>query len=460
MKTNFTQDMTEGSPTKLILKFSLPMLCGNIIQQLYYVVDSAVVGRFISKDALAAVGATNALIFLIIGLSFGLSIGISIVVSQYFGAKEYDNVRKGFASAIYIIITVSVIMGVVGFSSSRFLLNVLHTPQGIMDQANLYMRIAYAGILGISCFNGMSAILRAMGDSITPLIFLAISSVLNIGLDFLFVLGFHWGIGGAGLATVISQHVSAIGCIIYGLMKVKILRLSREDLKPDPVIMKKCIRLGLPVALQNSFVSVSLMAIQTVINSFNEVVIAACTASSRIEQLVLQPGMSVGAAVAAFTGQNMGAGNIDRVKKGLRAGSIIVVAFSLLMLPVIYFGGEYVMMLFSKKDDIEVTRIGMEGTRITCFFYSFVGMIFVTRNFLSGTGDVHVPMIMGFVEVVCRILFSNILAYFLGFHGIFLATGLNWLVTSMVGIFRTKSGKWVRNSLVNKAELKPADCKS
>jgi len=449
MARAITRDLTSGSPIKLILKFSFPMLIGNLFQQFYNMVDSIVVGRYVDSNALAAVGATGSLIFLIFGLTFGLSAGISIVISQYFGAKDYDNVRKGFATATYIVVGASIIMGIVGFNSSRWLLELLNTNDIIIGQSEIYMKISYAGILGIACYNGMAAVLRALGDSTTPLIFLIIASILNVVLDLLFVIAFHWGVAGVAIATIISQFVSAIGCIVYAIIKVKLLRMPLKEFKPDPIIFRKCMQLGIPVALQNSFISISVMGLQGIVNSYDLVVVAANTAVSRLEQLVLQPGMSVGAAVAAFSGQNMGAGKIDRVKKGFKASTIIIATFSLLMLPVIYFGGEYIIRLFTKKEDIEVVRIGVQAIRVTSFFYIFVGMIFVTRNFLSGTGDIHVPMIMGFSEVICRVLFANVLSIYFSYNGIWWATALTWFLTSLVGISRVASGKWKYKAIVN-----------
>lgn len=453
MEKSITRDMTHGSPAKLIIKFSIPMLIGNLFQQCYNMVDSIVVGKFVDSNALAAVGATGSMVFLIIGLCFGLSAGISIVISQYFGAKDYENVRKGFATATYVVLGAAVILGVVGFLSSRWLLELLNTPASIIEQSDIYMKIVFAGILGTACYNGMSAILRALGDSVTPLIFLIVASVLNVVLDLLFVIVLHWDVPGVALATIISQCVSGAGCVIYAMAKVKILRMPLKQFRPDRVILGKCIRLGIPVALQNALVSVSLMALQGVINGYSEVVIAAHTVVSRIEQLVLQPGMSVGAALSAFTGQNVGAGRNDRAKKGYQSASIIMIIFSLIMLPVMYFGGEFIMMLFTKKENYEVVATGIMAIRITCFFYVPVGLIFVSRNFLSGTGDINVPLVMGITEVICRVLLANVLTLIIGFTGIWWATGLNWFITSLVGIFRVASGKWEKKSIVQASSL-------
>lgn len=450
MNKSITKDLTKGSPVKLIMKFSMPMLLGNLVQQFYNMVDSIVVGKFVGKDALAAVGATGSLVFLITGLAFGLSAGISIVISQFFGAQDYEKARKAFATATYIVIGASIIMGIIGFCSSGFLLGLLGTPESIIDQAEIYMKITFAGILGVTCYNGISAVLRALGDSVTPLIFLAFASVLNVILDLLFVVVFHWDVPGVAVATIISQIISALGCITYALAKIKLLRIPLKEFRPDSEIFAKCIRLGLPVAIQNALISISMVSLQGVINKYDEVVIAANTVVNRVEQLVLMPGMSIGAALAAFAGQNVGAGRQDRAKEGYKASAMIIIIFSLFMLPAMYFGGEYVMRLFTKKEDYEVVTIGVNAIRITCFFYSPVGMIFVSRNFLSGTGDINIPMVMGISEVICRIVLANILTIFIGFYGIWWATAINWAITSIVGIARVASGKWKLKSIVQK----------
>lgn len=449
MSRAITRDMTEGNPAKLILKFSGPMLIGNIFQQLYNMVDSIVVGKFVSKDALAAIGASGSSVFLIFGLTFGLSAGISIVISQYFGAGDYERVRKSIATATYIILVAAVIMGTIGYFASRPMLGLLGTPVEIIDQSESYMKISFIGILGIASYNGIAAILRALGDAITPLIFLIIASIINVLLDLLFVIVFHWGVPGVAIATVISQFISGIGCIIYAYRKVALLRIPSKEFKPDREILLKCIRLGIPVALQNSFISISMMALQFVINSFQATIMAAYTVVNRIEQLVMQPFMSLGAAVASFTGQNIGAGKIDRAKRGMRSSVLIILIFSLFMLPAMYFGSQYIMRLFTKKEDIDVVRYGVEGIRISSLFYSFLGLIFVTRNFLSGAGDIKLPMIMGLIEVVVRVAVSIYLSRIIGFHGIFWASALTWLATGIFGSIRVLSGKWMNKSVVS-----------
>lgn len=448
MQKSLAKDMTSGSPTGILLKFALPMLIGNIFQQVYNMVDSIVVGKFVGSDALAAVGATGSLLFLINGIAFGLTAGISIVISQYYGAKDYDKVRKAFATATYIIIGVALIMGAIGFFSSRWLLELLGTPASIIDDSEIYMKISFAGVLGMTLYNGISGVLRALGDSITPLIFLIVASITNVVLDLVFVVYFHWDVPGVAIATIISQIISATGCIIYAYAKVKMLHMPLKEFVPEKDIFKKCIKLGLPVAIQNGLISVSMAALQGVVNSYDEVVIAANTVASRIEQLVLQPGSSVGVALAAYAGQNIGAGLIDRVKKGFKSALIIIISFSLLMLPIMYFGGEYIMRWFTKPEDYEVVNTGIIAIRITCFFYTFVGTIFITRNFLSGVGDIKFPLLMGISEVIFRISFVYLFTAWFGFTGIWWATAINWALTAVVGIYRVYSGKWKDKAIV------------
>lgn len=443
------KDMTVGSPTKLLIQFSIPMLIGNLFQQFYNMVDSIVVGKFVGKDALAAVGATSSLIFLISGLTFGLSGGISIVIAQYFGAKDYERVKKAFATATYMAVTLSLLMSAIGMFSSRYLLELINTPASIIDQADIYMKITFAGALGVTTYFGMSGVLRALGDSTTPLKFLILASLLNVLLDLVFVVAFRWGVPGVAIATIISQLISGICCTVYALKKVKLLRMPLKEFKPDREIMIKCLKLGIPVALQNALVSVSLVAMQGIVNRFEEVVIAAQTVVARIEQLVLQPFMSVGAALASYAGQNAGAGRSDRAKKGFHSATMIVIIFSLIMLPAMYFGGEFIMKLFTKKEDIEVVVTGVNAIRITCFFYSAVGMIFISRNFLSGTGDIQFTMLMGVSEVVCRVALSVIMVKYVSFYGIWWATGLTWTITGIIGIVRYSSGIWKTKAIVN-----------
>lgn len=451
MSNNFVSDMTEGSPSKLLIRFAIPMLIGNLFQQFYNMVDAIVVGKFSGpngSNALAAVGSVSSLNFVIFSLTMGLAAGIGIVISQFFGAKDYQNVKRSFSTATYMIFVVSFVMGAIGFFGSRTFLELLDTPAAIINDADIYFKICCLGIMGNAGYNGMAAVLRALGDSVTPLIFLIVACIVNIVLDLLFVIVFHMGVPGVAIATIISQAVAAIGCIIYGLKKVEMLRMPLKEFVAHKDIMKKCITLGLPAALQNSFVAISTIVIQRFTNQYGETIVAASTAAARLEQLVLQPGMSLGLALSNYTGQNIGAGRIDRAKQGFFAATKIITVFSLIMTPLVYFGGGSIMRLFT--DEPIVAEIGAKAIQITSMFYIPVGMIYVSRNLLSGAGDMKVPLIMGCSEVLSRVIFANVLIQIpaIGFWGIWWASGLNWFITGAIGCISYATGRWKNKSIV------------
>ena len=442
-------DMTKGNPTTLLLKFSLPMIVGNIFQQFYNMVDSIIVGRFVGPNALAAVGATGAINFLFFSLAFGLSAGIGIIVSQYFGAKDEKMVKKSIATSLYVVVGSSAIMGALMIISARLVMQLLNTPIEIINDCILYMRVVGIGMLAVGAFNGVAAILRGLGDSKTPLLFLVVACIINIILDLLFVVVFKWAVFGVALATVIAQCGATIGCMIYAWMKMPIFRMPLRDYVIDQEILGKSLKVGIPVALQNALIALSCVVLQSVVNSFGATIVAAFTVENRFEQLVQQPFNSLGAAIGTYTGQNMGAANIKRIKKGFWAGTKIAVIFSLMMLPIACFGGEAIMKLFTT--DAAVIQQGAIGIRITCFFYAALGMIYVTRNILNGAGDVKFAMISGCVEVICRVGLAKPLTLIpaIGMMSIWYTTGLTWLFTAIVSCMRYAGGKWKSKGIVN-----------
>lgn len=448
MEKRNVKSMTEGSPVKLLLGFTIPMLIGNLFQQLYNMVDSIIVGRFVGSNALAAVGSTGSLNFLFFSLSFGMAAGVGVVVSQYFGAEREDMVEKGIINGLYLLAIVSVIMSVIGVSSARIILKLLDTPETIIDDAVTYMRVSCAGILAVAAYNGVSSILRALGDSKTPLYFMIASCFINIGLDILFVVGFNWSVFGVALATVIAQLIAAFGAFAYAFFKVPFFRVKKDNRRWMPDITHKCFTLGFPIALQNSLIAISCIVLQKVVNGFGEDVVAANTALGRIEQLVQQPYSSLGAALTTYTGQNIGAGKTDRVKQGFKVGVVFVLVFSLLMLiPAQLFGREIVGIFVTKE---EVLEIGARGMAITSACYFFLGMIYVSRSVLNGAGDAAFAMINGIVEVVCRVGFAKPLTMIpsIGMWGIFVTTGLTWTFTGIISFLRYKKGRWVTKGIV------------
>lgn len=434
--------MTEGSPVKLLLKFTIPMLIGNLFQQFYNMVDSIVVGRFVGSNALAAVGATGSLNFLFFAMSFGIAAGVGVVVSQYFGADRMDMVEKSIINGMYLLAAVSVVMGIVGIAAARWVLVMLDTPAVILDDAVIYMRVSCAGILAIAAYNGVASVLRALGDSKTPLYFMVLACFINIGLDLLFVIVFGWSVFGVALATVIAQLAAAVGAFAYALCRISCFRIKKENRPVRQDIMTRCFTLGLPIALQNALIAFSCIFLQRVVNGFGENVVAANTALGRIEQLVQQPYSSLGAALTTYTGQNIGAGRIDRVKQGYKAGLWSVVIFSLVMLIPCQLLGESIVGIF--VTDPGVIAIGAKGLSITSLFYFFLGMIYVARSVLNGAGDAAFAMINGLMEVAGRVGFAIPLTKipFIGLWGIFFTTGFTWALTGLVSMARYHKGKW------------------
>lgn len=453
MSKNYIQDMTEGNEIKLLIKFSLPMLLGNVFQQFYNLIDSIIVGRYISSNAFAAVGATGSINFLAFSICLGLSLGIGIVISQFFGAKKDEEVKRTIGNAVYIMAAAGIFMSVLTSLLARPILQLLNTPAEILDDATTFLRIVSGGMLAVTAYNAIAAILRALGDSKTPLIFLGLSCVINVGLDLLFVLVFHFGVAGTACATVISQAIAALGCIIFALIKNPYFKLKKEHMKADRQIITRCIRIGIPIAVQNSAIAISLIALQWVTNGFGKVAVGAYAAVSRVEQLIQQPYNSLGAAMATFSGQNMGAGKLDRVKRGYHKSILIVAVFSFSALLIAQLGGNAIMSIF--VDNKEMIALGAKAIRITSCMYFALGMIYTTRGLLNGTGDAFYAMINGFVEVAGRVGFSNVLAMIpaIGVWSVWVTTGLTWLITAAASVIRYRQGKWKSKSLVKTNSL-------
>lgn len=450
-------DMTTGSSVKHILKFALPLLIGNLFQQLYNMVDSIVVGKFVSANALAAVGACGSMNFLLFSLSSGLAIGIGVIVSQYFGAKDDEHVRMTIANSVYVLISMAIVTSIVGYIFSPEILRILQTPKTVIADSITYMRVTCLGVVAIAIYNGIASILRALGDSKTPLYFLIVSTIVNVILDLLFVICFDWRVFGVAFATVISQIVAAITCFIYAYKKIPYFHLNKQQLKPQKDIILNSFRLGVPVAFQNSLIAISCMALQGVVNTFGESVMAAYTIVGRIEQIVQQPYSSLGMAITNYSGQNIGAGKPERVKKGYRDAIIMVFIFSLCLIPIAYIFGEQIIGLF--VNDPEVISIGVKALRINSLFYFALGMIYVPRAVLNGCGDAGFAMLNGAIEVVCRISYSQIFTRIpkLGYWGIWITTGATWFTTSVVCVIRYMRGKWKDKGITKKNVALPQE---
>ncbi len=441
------KDMTHGRETPLLLRFMLPMLLGNLFQQVYNLADSIIVGQHEGANALGSIGCTGSITFLFFSFCNGLSMGAGILIAQYFGSGRGDKVKQTLANAFYIQMVSGVLLSIIGYLSARPILTLLKTPAGQIDGATTYLEIVCLGTLAVSLYNYAAQTMRALGDSRTPLIFLIVACLINVFLDLLLVVGLNMGVMGAALATVLSQCISAVCSLLYGFWKNPYFKLKREHLRFDREISAKCFQIGLPLAAQSILISISCVILQRVVNGFEEAVVSAFTATTRIEQLVQQPFNSLGSAVSAFTGQNMGAGKTDRVKTAFHKSIWIAAAISLSMLIACYAAGSFMIRCF--VNDPEVIRIGAMGLRITSLMFFPLGMIYITRGLLNGAGDAFYAMINGAVEVTGRVGFSLlfVVIFPIGIRAVWFATGLTWVITALAGIIRYRQGKWLKYHL-------------
>lgn len=438
--------MTEGNPFKLLVVFGFPILIGNLFQQLYNVVDSIIVGAYVGTNGLAAVGAVSAVQFFFFSFCMGLSSGIGIVIAQFFGAGDDDSVKKSIINGALLSLFVAVLMSSLGVVGAKTCLEFMGTPDEIIQEAILYMRSTCAGIMGIAMYNTAAEMLRALGDSKTPLKFLVFAALTNIVLDFILIVYFEMGVLGAGLATATSQYLSAIGIFAYAIWKNPYFRLPKESIVLDRGIIKKCAKTGMPIAFQFSMIAVSCIALQMVVNGFGAVVVATNTVVSKVENVIAQLFFALTTSLQAYTGQNIGAGKVERVHQGFKCGLLIVVAYTLVIVPSIYIFGEGIVKVFVA--DPEVIELGAQALKVTSTFYIFLGFIYLTRGTLNGAGDSKFALMGGCMEVIGRVCFAKPLTMIgvIGVYGIWFATGITWFGTGMMGMIRYKQGKWKRNS--------------
>lgn len=426
-----TKDMTKGSIIKLIVMFSIPLLIGNVFQQFYSMVDTVIVGRFLGVDALAAVGSTGSVTFLINGFALGITSGFAVLVAQKFGAKDEVKMRKAVASALILSAIATVFFTVIGVGFSKPILELMNTPENIIQDANNYLTVIFGGIVGTVFYNMIASILRALGDSKTPLYFLILSSLLNIVLDVVFIVNFSLGVAGAAYATIISQGISAVLCVIYSYIKFKNLRLHKEDFNIKRSMYYKHLKIGIPMALQFSITAIGIMIVQTALNVFGSSVIASYTAASKVLQIVMQPAITLGVVMATFCAQNLGAGEFKRIKDGVRRGAELSIAISILASLVLIFGGKHFVGLFITNPDAEILAYAQQVFNYSAYFFIPLGLIFIYRNALQGMGESFIPMMAGVYELLARAAVAFTLPKFIGFTGICLSDPLAWIAAAV-----------------------------
>ena len=425
------KDMTKGSPTKMILFFSIPIFIGSIFQQFYSMADSVIVGRYLGVEALAAVGNTGALNFVVLGFISGITSGFGISIAQKFGEKDEEGLKKSVASSIILAILFSVVITIISVLAVRPALELINTPENIISQSETYIKIIFLGTIAVVFYNIASSILRAIGDSRTPLYFLILASILNIALDIVFIRSFHMGVEGAAYATIISQGVSAISCIIYAYRKYKILRVKKEDFIFEKRIYDKHLRIGLPMGLQFSITGFGIIIVQGGLNVFGSDAIAAFSTASKALGLALQVSNSIGVTIANFCGQNMGAKNYERIRAGVKSARNITIITGILSGLILIFGSKYFVNLFIENPSIEILNYTQECLNYAGIFFIPLGLLILYRNALQGMGESFVPMMAGVYELLARAIVVFTLPTFIGYTGICISDPIAWIAAAV-----------------------------
>ena len=427
MASNTTKDMTSGSTMKLILGFAVPLLMGMLFQQVYSLVDTIIVGRFLGVSALAAVGATGSINFLIVGFCQGICNGFALPVAQRFGAKDYDGLRKYVGNSAVLTIIFGGAITLITVIACRPILELMQTPADIIDLSYHYIVVIFAGIPAIMLYNILSAYLRSLGDSITPVIFLVLSAGLNIGLDLLFILTFHWGVFGAAFATVLSQAVSGILCLILIIKKFDLLHLKREDWKLDWGYSRYLLIMGLPMGLQYSITAIGSVILQASVNTLGSTAVASMTAGSRISMFVVCPFDALGSTMATFGGQNVGAGRLDRLGRGLRSAVILGAIYSALILVVLIFFGRDLILLFVSAKEAAVIAQAKQFLVTNAAFYLMLALVNIVRFLIQGMGFSGFAVFAGVFEMVARTLVGLVFVPIFGFTAACSANPLAWI---------------------------------
>ncbi len=422
------QDMTKGNPGKLIFFFALPLMLGNICQQLYTMVDTIIVGQGVGVQALASLGAADWLNWLILGISTGFSQGFSIMIAQRFGANDMEGLRKSVSMSYLLGGIIAIIATILSQLTALPILKLLKTPENILPGSLIYLRISFSGILIVMAYNVFASILRALGDGKTPLIAMLIASVINIILDMLFVFVFHWGIAGAAIATVVAQVFSGLFCL-KAILKISFLKLKRSDWTLNQYMIKRLIQLGTPTAFQNIIISIGGMVVQYVINGFGFIFVAGFTATNKLYGLLEVASTSFGFSMATFTGQNLGAKQLTRIKSGVKTGAIMGIVTAALISCMMFILGEQIVSLFvsGEPNEIEqVIAVAKTYLMIMSALLPILYLLYIYRSALQGMGDTITPMLSGLIEFIMRVSVVLILPKIIGQSGVYYAEIAAW----------------------------------
>lgn len=421
------KDMTSGKPIKLIWNFTIPLLIGNLFQQLYNMADTFIVGRTIGVHALASVGSTGSIIFLILGFANGLTAGLAIPLAQRYGAKDYLGVKRSFYVSILISAVVAILLTILSMVFCRQILEVMQTPAEIIDGAYDYLMVIFAGIFSSMAFNLLSNIFRSIGDAKTPLYFLVIACIMNIILDIVFIAGFGMGVEGAGYATVLSQIFSALACIIYIWKKIPILRLNSKDFVAESSDVREHVRISFPMAFQSSIIAIGAIIIQITLNQLGATAVAAYTAAQKIDQVAILPMMSFGVTMATFVAQNYGAKKYDRIWRGVRDCIKLSLTFAISIGIILNLFSPIFIRAFVGVGHEEVVELGAIYFITNGTMYSLLSLLFIYRYTLQGVGKTFTPTVAGIMELCMRAFAAVVLSNLYGYTGATMANPLAWL---------------------------------
>ncbi|AVD34662.1 MATE family efflux transporter [Clostridioides difficile] len=442
------KDLTTGHEGKSIFFFAMPMLIGSLFQQLYNTADSIIVGRFIGKEAMAAVSGANPIMFLLVAALMGVSLGFSILVSQFYGSGDLKKVKATIDTTYILLFIGSILISILGIVFGGPMLRLMNTPESVFSQSKLYLTIIFGGILFSAGYNSVSAILRGLGDSITPLYFLIIATILNIVLDLTFIVVLKMGVEGVALATIIAQAVSFIISIIYLNKKHEVLKFKIKGIIYDNKIFKDGLRLGLPSGVQQMLFSIGNMALQFLVNSYGTSAMAAFGAGLRIENFISLPIMNLGSAVSTFVAQNIGAGENERVKKGIRESIKMTLVLAVIVIALILLFRENLIALFNTDKD--VIKIGSSYLFIIGPFFLFIGTSFVLSSAMKGAGDSMFALISSIVSLwLGRLPASYMLSRFFGTNGIWMGIPFGWTLGLIVTVIYYNKGRWKTKAIVN-----------
>ncbi|MBR5441682.1 MAG: MATE family efflux transporter [Clostridia bacterium] len=426
-----TKDMTTGSPMKNILRFCLPLMVGNLFQQFYNMADIIIVGRFVGKAALSAVGSVGSLNFLVIGSVIGLCTGFSVPVAQRFGAQDEKGLKKCVANITYVSLVLGVVLTLGAVLFTNPLLRLLNTPEDIYTDAYNYIIIIFAGIGATMFYNLLAALVRSLGDSRTPLYFLLFSSALNIGLDILLITVFHMGVRGAAVATVVSQLISGVLCFVYVKRSFPVLHVTKETRAVDFSCIKNLLSNGLPMAMQFSITAIGSVMLQSCVNGLGADAIAAVTIGGKTQLMIVLPSETIGAAMTTYCGQNLGAGKYDRIKKGIGRGVILAACYTVIGMCVANFLGPYISQLFIDGSETTVIGLAQQYISMGSYFYLILSLLFLFRNSLQGLGYSAVAMFAGIFELVARAIMGFGFVNTLGYAAACVANPVAWIAADI-----------------------------